>query len=158
MVLLNTSRSTRYASEQRRGAREGQAIAEMAIVMPVLLLLVFGIIEMSNAWRTHQVVTNITREGARKAILPTTLTPAEVRTVVLDGLSSQGMSPPDTIIVKCNGADGVCNGTGQEALVRIEYPFSFRLLGPIVTWACGSGCGSSFGTITIGSTTVMRRE
>lgn len=155
---MNTSRSTRHAPALRRGAQEGQAIAEMAIVMPILLILVFGIIEMSNAWRTHQVVTNLTREGARTAILPTTDATSDVTSVILGGLSAQGMSAPDTIIVKCNGADGVCNGTGQEALVRIEYPFSFRLLGPIVTWACGSGCASSFGTITIGSTTVMRRE
>jgi hypothetical protein len=130
----------------------------MAIVMPILLILVFGIIEMSNAWRTHQVVTNLAREGARVAILPTTDAAADVRNPIIAGFSSQGMNAPDTIIVQCNGADGVCTGTGQEALVRIEYPYSFRLLGPIVAWACGGGCAQSFGTVTIGSTTVMRRE
>jgi Flp pilus assembly protein TadG len=130
----------------------------MAIAMPILLILVFGIIEMSNAWRTHQVVTNLSREGARVAILPTTDATTDVTTAVLAGFTAQGMTAPDTIIVQCNGADGVCSGTGQEALVRIEYPFSFRLLGPIVAWACGSGCTEQFGTITIGSTTVMRRE
>jgi TadE-like protein len=142
----------------RRGARQGQAIAEMAIAMPILLILVFGIIEMSNAWRTHQVVTNLAREGARVAILPTTDATSDVTTPILASFAAQGMTAPDTIIVKCNGADGVCSGTGQEALVRIEFPYSFRLLGPIVAWACGAGCTETFGTVTIGSTTVMRRE
>jgi Flp pilus assembly protein TadG len=131
----------------------------MAIVLPILLLLVFGIIEMSNAWRTHQVVTNIVREGARTAILPN-VTADSVRTIMTTRLSAQGMSTPDTMIVKCRstGTDGVCAGTGQEAQIRMEYPFTFRLLGPIVQWACGGSCSSSFGTITIGSTTVMRKE
>jgi hypothetical protein len=153
---LSTSRNE--SSAPRLGARQGQAIAEMAIVMPLLLILVFGIIEMSNAWRTHQVVTNLAREGARVAILPTTGATADVRTPILAGFTAQGMTAPDTIIVKCDGADGVCATTGQEAMVRIEYPYSFRLLGPIVAWACGAGCAQSFGTVTIGSTTVMRRE
>ena len=130
----------------------------MAIAMPILLILVFGIIEMSNAWRTHQVVTNLAREGARIAILPTTTATDTIASTIVGGFTAQGMPAPDTIIIQCNGADGVCSGTGQEALVRIEYPYSFRLLGPIVAWACGAGCSESFGTITIGSTTVMRRE
>lgn len=155
---MNASLRERLRRPRGSGAQRGQAIAEMAIAMPILLILVFGIIEMSNAWRTHQVVTNLSREGARVAILPTTSTPATVRTAITTGFSAQGMAAPDTILVQCNGADGVCSGTGQEALVRIEYPFRFRLLGPLITWACGGGCSSSFGTITIGSTTVMRRE
>jgi hypothetical protein len=129
----------------------------MAIVLPVLLVLVFGIIEMSNAWRTHQVVTNIVREGARTAILPN-VTEDSVRTVMLGNVSAHGLSSPDTIIIRCNGADGICSGTGQETSVQMEYPYTFRLLGPLVQWACGGSCSDQFGTITIGSTTVMRKE
>jgi Flp pilus assembly protein TadG len=131
----------------------------MAIVLPILLLLVFGIIEMSNAWRTHQVVTNIVREGARTAILPN-VDEDSVRTIMAARISAQGMSAPDTIILRCitTGANGVCSGTGQEASVRMDYPFTFRLLGPIVQWVCGGSCSGQFGTIMIGSTTVMRKE
>jgi len=135
-------------------------MAEFALVMPILLILVFGIIEMSNAWRTHQVVTNLTREGARQAILPNAVPGAEatIRTEILASFTAQGLNAPDTIVLQCNGADGLCGTTGQELLVRTEYPFTFRLLGPLVAWACGAGCAESFGTVTIGSTTVMRKE
>jgi len=128
--------------------------------MPILLILVFGIIEMSNAWRTHQVVTNLTREGARQAILPNALPGTEntVRSQILASFTAQGLNAPDTIIIQCDGADGLCATTGDDTLVRTEYAFTFRLLGPLVGWACGSGCAQSFGTITIGSTTVMRKE
>jgi Flp pilus assembly protein TadG len=129
----------------------------MAIILPILLILVFGIIEMSNAWRTHQVVTNLAREGAREAILPNAVE-ATVRTNMTAILTANGMAPADTIVIQCNGADGMCAGTGQSTLVRVEYPYTFRLLGPIVAWACGSGCSDPFGTITIRSTTVMRKE
>ena len=130
----------------------------MAIVLPILLLLVFGIIEMSNAWRTHQVVTNVVREGARVAILPN-VSVDSVRNTMLGKLSSQGMSTPDTIIVQCEGVDGVCLGTGQSASVQMDYPFTFTLIGPLVNLACGGSCSSgNFGTITIASKTVMRKE
>jgi Flp pilus assembly protein TadG len=132
----------------------------MAIVLPVLLLLVFGIIEVSNAWRTHQVITNIVREGAREAIVGGTPVPTEgaIRTSILNKMTAQGLGAPDTIIIECDGAAGMCSGTGQETAVALEYPYTFSLLGPIVNWACGNSCGAGFGTIMIGSRTVMRKE
>jgi Flp pilus assembly protein TadG len=158
MVHVNALRREVQARPARRlGSRDGQAMAEFAIVMPILLILVFGIIEMSNAWRTHQVVTNLTREGARNAILPNAAENT-IRSDILASFTAQGLNAPDTIIIQCAGADGLCATTGQETLVRTEYAFTFRLLGPLVTWACGTGCAQSFGTVTIGSTTVMRKE
>jgi hypothetical protein len=158
MVHVNAlRREVQVRPARRLGSRNGQAMAEFAMVMPILLILVFGIIEMSNAWRTHQLVTNLTREGARTAILPF-VDEDSIRTVVLSGFAAQGLNAPDTIIIRCDGVDGVCSGTGEESLVRTEYPFTFRLLGPLVAWACGAGCSESFGTVTIASTTVMRKE
>jgi hypothetical protein len=130
----------------------------MAIVLPILLLLVFGIIEVSNAWRTHSVVTNIVREGARLAITPKVQADDTVRTVMLEKLTAQGLTAPDTIIITCQGNPGVCLGQGEETTVAMQYPYTFSLLGPIVAWACGGGCDGGFGTIMIGSRTVMRRE
>ena len=137
----------------RRGD-EGQALAEMAIVLPILMLLVFGIIEMSNAWRTFQVVTNSAREGARTAILPGTDEPAIMdrvrRTLEGGGL----VFDQANITVECIGTDGnptgsaVCSTSGQEARIGIGYPFTFRVLGVLADLV----------PITITSTTAMRNE
>jgi len=46
----------------------GGAMVEFAIVLPLLLILVFGIIELSLVLHNKSVLTNATREGARAGI------------------------------------------------------------------------------------------
>ncbi len=48
---------------------EGTAMLEMVIVLPFLLLVLFGILEMGLAFARYQVVANAAREGAREATL-----------------------------------------------------------------------------------------
>ncbi|RLB94544.1 MAG: hypothetical protein DRH76_09170, partial [Deltaproteobacteria bacterium] len=45
----------------------GGALVEFAIVMPLLLLIVGGIIEFGLLYYNKQVITNASREGARAA-------------------------------------------------------------------------------------------
>lgn len=49
--------------------RRGAVIVEMALVLPIFLMLVFGIIEFGRGFMVGQLVTNAAREGARRAIL-----------------------------------------------------------------------------------------
>jgi len=60
---------------------------EFAIILPILLLLVFGIIDFGHAWYMDHLLSNASREGARYGtryvtdvnshrLLPTTLTPS----------------------------------------------------------------------------------
>jgi len=154
-----------WKSVRRVTNRRGQALAEMAIILPVLLLLVFGIIELANAWRTFQVVVNSAREGARVAVLPTA-TQAGIQTRVEDYLDQGRLQDADRVIrVECfrDGAlDGspTCgnNRSGTESRIRVEYPYDFLLLRPIARLACGDRCGNGFGQITIASTSSMRNE
>ena len=57
--------------------RRGQALVEFAMVMPLLLLLLVGLIEFGRAWNLHQVVTDASREGARHAVLQSEADPAD---------------------------------------------------------------------------------
>jgi Flp pilus assembly protein TadG len=56
-----------FGSDRKRLIRgEGGAVAvEFAIILPILVLLVFGIIDFGHAWYMKQIVTNASREGAR---------------------------------------------------------------------------------------------
>lgn len=45
----------------------GAALVEMAMVLPFLFLMVFGMIETGMAWRNSITVTSATRQGARVA-------------------------------------------------------------------------------------------
>ena len=71
------------------GAQRGSQILELAIITPVLLLFALGMVDMAALYRTHQVLNNATREGARFAILQENKnkTPA-VQQVVVDYFNS----------------------------------------------------------------------
>lgn len=47
--------------------QKGQALVEMAILLPLLLLIVFGITEFGWALYIKNSLTNAAREGARRA-------------------------------------------------------------------------------------------
>src|SRR5262245_28362143 len=66
MFLLNVAAPVRAKKHGPRGA----ATVEFALVAPVLLILVLGMIEFGRMMMVEQIVINGAREGARKAILP----------------------------------------------------------------------------------------
>lgn len=51
----------------KRATERGQGLLEMAIILPVLLILLLGVVEMGYAMRNYIVVVNANREGARFA-------------------------------------------------------------------------------------------
>jgi Flp pilus assembly protein TadG len=61
----------------RHGLRERGAVAvEMAIVLPLLLLLVGGIIDFGRAYLTNLSLSTVAREGVRAAVMIPSATPA----------------------------------------------------------------------------------
>jgi Flp pilus assembly protein TadG len=50
---------------RRRSSEAGTSTLEFVVVLPVLLLILFGIAELSRAWLTLNLVTTAAREGAR---------------------------------------------------------------------------------------------
>ena len=51
------------------GRRLGQSLVEMALVLPILTILTFGLVDFGRAYYFQVSVTNAAREGARTAIL-----------------------------------------------------------------------------------------
>lgn len=59
----------------RRG--KGQALTEFALVVPILLVFLFGIFDFGRAIFIYSVVSDVSREGARYAIVHGSLAPAD---------------------------------------------------------------------------------
>ena len=57
-----------------RGGEEGQTLVEFVLVAPVLLLILFGIVQFGVAFKNSMVVTDAVRAGARKAAVSSTAT------------------------------------------------------------------------------------
>lgn len=51
----------------KRRTRRGQGLVEFALVLPILLLLLFGVVEIGHALRSYLIVVNADREGCRFA-------------------------------------------------------------------------------------------
>ena len=73
-----------------RGRRRGDAIVEFALLAPVLLLLLFGILELGRVLDAWIVVQNAAREGARAAVLvyPDSATTTAAQTTAVTYLNS----------------------------------------------------------------------
>lgn len=46
-------------------SQRGQAVVEFALVLPLLVLILFGVLEFGRIFHTYIVITNAAREGAR---------------------------------------------------------------------------------------------
>ena len=75
-----------FNSKRRLDGEQGAVAVEFALILPVLLVLVFGIVDFGHAWYMRHVLQNSCREGARYAtryqtdgsgdrLLPSALTP-----------------------------------------------------------------------------------
>ena len=70
--------------------RRGGALVEAALVLPVLLLLTFGLIEFGHFVFTKHTLQGAARHGVRTAILPGS-TNTEVTNVVGDFMNAAGI-------------------------------------------------------------------
>lgn len=140
----------------RRAARHGesgQALAEIAIALPLLLLMLIGIWEFARAYQIQQVVVNAAREGARIVVLPTESGgTVDSATNVVNRYLAAGSVPCDNCVT-ITGTDG---DTGVPMTVQVSVPYSFNLIGPVIRLATGNSGGP--GDITLSSQATMRHE
>lgn len=161
---------------RRLGASErGAAAVEFALVVPMMLLLLFGIIDLGYAINRNTMVNNASREGAREGSYNTSATAYNnVRCKVRQSLDSvetsvsPAVSPFDcapagtkiTVNVTCKKVNATaCTLTfptdavsGGTVIVKVDY---------VHTWITplGNFAGAIFSApITVSKSTEMRIE
>jgi Flp pilus assembly protein TadG len=135
--------------------RSGQSLAEFAIVLVLLVLLVVGICEFGRAWNVYQIITNAAREGARLAALPAGFTTvAEVQNRVTSYMTTGGLNAGQATVAI--GGAGVDGGTGSQVTITVGYPYTFMYVGPVIR-LIDSGATAG-GAVTIQTQVVMRNE
>jgi Flp pilus assembly protein TadG len=127
-----------------KGQRGGSAL-EFAILLPVLLLILLGIIDFGYVVFAKAVITNASREGARTGIVfsDPPLTNADIVQVVDDYCTN--FIPSATVSTQVIRAGGAA---GDPLTVRVNYLHNFLFL---------SNFGVA-GPIDLGAETVMRME
>ena len=132
VIEAQSSKTHKVRSARRRAA----AVVEFAVVSPILITLVFGIIEFGYAFMVRQMVTNAAREGAREAAVQTTVNHADINVAVQDSLVAiTNLTVPDSAIDIthwCKDAFGTADFTET---VQVTIPYSdISLLGDYFSW------------------------
>lgn len=142
-----------------RGERGGAAV-EFALIAPLLLLLVFGIVDFGWMLMKANLVSNTTRDAARMASLAGTYD--EIESSVEASLESSGIDPADVdVVISCTNASGSncdnspgsydANATsGSTVTVTVTYTHDW--ITPI-----GAMCGLVGGESCVGDTIVLER-
>ena len=110
----------------RRGTRDerGVAAVEFALVLPLLLILMFGIVEFGLAWYSKQVLTNASREGARAGIARSAIS---VETVVQNYCANRLIPSGSSPAVSEAGGGAFQN----DYAVSVTYEHHFMFAGII---------------------------
>ena len=125
----------------------GAAAVEFALLLPLLMLLVFGIIDFGRALNAQITLTQAAREGARMAAL------GEPNANVVSGTQSAatGLSPVSVTVTACPAGAAA----GVNAVVQVSYTFTFLTPVGSIAKIFGSGWGS---TLTLTAQGVMPCE
>jgi Flp pilus assembly protein TadG len=119
---------------RRAGAQRGAAAVEFALVLPMLLALLLGVVEMGLALYDKAVLTHASREGARAGIVLRSpkLSTGEIRDIVL--LRSQSAlisllpaAPPQVTVLQSNPA-----AYPNTLQVSVQYTFQGIALGSLM--------------------------
>jgi Flp pilus assembly protein TadG len=153
--------------------QRGVAAVEFALVMPLLLVLLFGIIEFGFILYDKAMITNASREAARAGIvlndLPGSGTLRITSTQLQDdvynylgiGQDSNGNPAGDGYLISFGStispptitttpSDPSNLPSGQDLTVTVTFPYDFLLIPSFIT--------DITGTVTLQATTVMRAE
>ena len=151
--------------------QRGASAVEFAIILPLLLAFVFGIIEFGILLYNKAVITNASREGARTAILfnwdpnsedeeegriPTP--DAVVQTAVLNYCADYLINFSDSKIPEVSVTPPVVSGTPptRYRTVTVTLNYNFLILPNIL--AVFSSGGTMEGEIPLTAVTRMRSE
>jgi Flp pilus assembly protein TadG len=135
--------------------QKGAAAVEFAIVLPLLMMMLFGIIEFSIAFYDKAMITNASREGARSGIVlkagsrEDAVEDAEIESVINDFLTDKlitlGASNVPAVAITRDGFS-----TGDSLTVTVTYIYDYYVIPGFVAGITGP--------VTLDATTIMKME
>ena len=110
--IINKARFVSFEKKQ-----DGQSLVEFALLLPILLVIVFGIIQFGVILNGQVTVTSAAREGARSAVVGNS--EAYVTDRILDA-STALLLDKNSIVITFDPADLNSISYGDELKVTVE--------------------------------------
>jgi Flp pilus assembly protein TadG len=111
---------------------EGQAMTELALVMPIFAVLILAIVQFGIAFNNYLTLTDATRAGARKAAVSRFVGDQGASAKLAVESAAAGLDPAqlDSNITVTSTPDWTT--TGSRVSVTATYPYSINILGFVV--------------------------
>jgi Flp pilus assembly protein TadG len=119
---------TRRRRPDAAGGQRGSAVVEFALVLPLVLVVVLGLVQVGLVVRDRLLVEAAARAGARAAALQDDA--AAVATAAL--AAAPGLDPALARIETSRAGS-----RGDPVTVRVTYDEPFRV--PLISWLVGTG-------------------
>ena len=99
---------------------KGASAVEFALILPILVLLVFGIIEFGIAFNNYITITHAAREGARLAAVD--LNNPDLKTIIVERAYPVAITEDDIEITTPLGTN-----IGDPVEVEVTYDFTVTI-------------------------------
>jgi Flp pilus assembly protein TadG len=105
---------------------DGQAITEFALILPVLVALLLGIIQFGIVFNNYLTITDAARAGARKAAVSRFIgdNGASAKTTAQNSAQQLDQAALKVTVTSTNW-----NVPGSDVNVTVTYPYSINILG-----------------------------
>jgi Flp pilus assembly protein TadG len=119
MIVMNTLKN-----------EKGQSLVEFAIILPILLLLLFGIAEFGIMLNSYLTIQNVAREGARLGIIGG----SDVEIISLIRTTSPNLTSSDMSITITPSE--ISRRSGDTLTVTVAYKYHMTV--PIISSLVGN--------------------
>jgi Flp pilus assembly protein TadG len=125
-------------SQRNTGRHRGQALVEVALVIPIFLLLLVAVVDLGRAVFSYNSLTNAAREGARIAVVNQDKT-SIVGRAEKESAMVELDAPNVTVDFYQEAADGTpdtsstCSPVAVGCLAVVSFEATYRPITPIIS-------------------------
>jgi Flp pilus assembly protein TadG len=123
-----------YRRKIQSESERGQSLVEFALALPILVLLLFAVIQFGIVFNNYVTLTDATRAGARKAAVGRRLSSPQSSTITAVRNSATDLRQSDLGVTVSSTWQ-----PGADVNVTATYPYTINLLGiPVKTGSLSS--------------------
>jgi Flp pilus assembly protein TadG len=133
-------------------SERGAELIEMVVVTPLLILLLFGIIDFGFMFQRYVVLTNAAMEGARVGVLPG-YTANDAQTRAQTYAATGGVPGTVNAVATTVNLPAAGGGTWPGVQVTVTHVYTHPWIGPMMGLVNGS-----LSSVTLTASSTMRRQ